>query len=115
MHACLFLTLISIFLSFSQINYEASLPNISPVLPEAANLGQYGYTPLNLSTGRLNYSIPLLNIKAGSIGSPLPLSYSYGSFMPEATPSMTGLGWTAFLGGAILLKKLNSKKSHRYE
>lgn len=87
-------------------NSLKTLPTISPASPESASLGKYGEVPVNLSTGKINYSIPIYTIKAGGQNFPISLSYNYGGFMPEEAPSMVGIGWTMFSGGAIT-RKLN--------
>lgn len=111
--------LLLIFLSlglsiFAQTQEEQTprLPQILPVSPEAASLGKYGDIPVNLSTGKINYTIPIYTIKVGSFELPLTLSYSYGGFMPEEEPTMIGMGWTANFGGAII-RQLKGKADEK--
>jgi len=101
-------------LLFSQNEEESQpkLPQVIPVSPEAASLGKYGDLPVNLSTGKINYTIPIYTIKVGDFELPLTLSYSYGGFMPEEEPSMVGMGWTANFGGAII-RQLKGKPDEK--
>ncbi|MDL2144788.1 hypothetical protein QQY79_19840 [Flavobacterium tructae] len=95
------LFMISSLLVMSQNNATSSLPKIISASPEAASLGQYGGVPVNLSTGQINYTIPIYTIKSGDFEYPLTLSYNYNGFKPEADPTMVGMGWTANFGGVI--------------
>ena len=76
-------------------------PTIAPVSPEAGNLGQYGQIPLNLSTGRMSYSVPLHTLTAHDYSWPITLNYSFGGLILEAKPSIAGLGWLIPSGGVV--------------
>ncbi|WP_163409598.1 hypothetical protein [Flavobacterium ajazii] len=96
-----------IFLCFSQYvisqaQLNPKLPEIISASPEASALGQYGSTPINLSSGQLNISIPIYTIKVGEFEYPLTLSYNYNGFKPDTDPTMVGMGWTANFGGAVI-------------
>ncbi|EZH73880.1 hypothetical protein ATO12_13410 [Aquimarina atlantica] len=54
----------------------AQPPQIFPTSPEAASLGKYGEIPVNLSTGRINHSIPLYTINEAGFSLPISLSYN---------------------------------------
>lgn len=86
---------------FSICSYGQKLPSIAPVSPEAANIGKYGDIPVNLSTGKINYNIPLFTIKEGGFELPIYLSYNHSGLLAEETPGITGLGWTLHSGGRI--------------
>ena len=110
-----------LFLIFLALNFnilaqeeesQPKLPQVVPVSPEAASLGKYGDLPVNFSTGKINYTIPIYTIKVGDFELPLTLSYSYGGFMPEEEPSMVGMGWTANFGGAII-RQLKGKPDEK--
>ena len=85
---------------------DPDLPKIIPASPEAASLGQYGGIPVNLSSGQINYTIPIYTIKVGDFEFPLTLSYNYNGFQPDTDPTMVGMGWTANFGGAVI-RQLN--------
>ncbi|MCA6069227.1 hypothetical protein JI747_018835 [Chryseobacterium sp. RG1] len=87
----------------AQINSNNQLLEpLNIMTPEAANFAKYGGIPINLSTGQLNHSILLYNIKVGSFEIPLSLNYSYNGFKPQVDPSMVGIGWSSNFGGAVV-------------
>ena len=47
------------FLTFAQNTSFDDALTVYPVSPEAASLGKYGEIPVNLATGKINYTIPL--------------------------------------------------------
>ena len=88
---------------FSQIEgpTEPKLPQVFPVTPEAASLGKYGDVPVNLATGKINYTVPLYTIKVKDFEWPIYLSYNYGGLLVEEDPSIVGLGWDFIATGRI--------------
>ncbi|WP_109098333.1 PKD domain-containing protein [Aquimarina sp. AU58] len=90
------------------IGQETNTPNpleealqVFPVSPEAASLGKYGDIPVNLSTGKINYTIPVYTIKVGDFEWPIHLSYNYGGLITEQDHPMTGMGWDLIANGRI--------------
>lgn len=85
------------------LNAQNSDPykNIIPPNPDAASLAKYADFPVDLSTGVVQVSIPLWNIKCGDINVPISLSYHASGIPVAETPSYVGLGWTLNAGGAI--------------
>jgi len=73
---------------------------ISPA-PEAAELGKYGNTPVNLSTGCVNISIPLFELKGKELSLPISLSFNASGFKPQDKPTWVGQGWSLNAGGVI--------------
>jgi len=86
-------------LSGKMISQE--LQQVIPVSPEAASLGKYGEIPVNLATGKINYTVPLYTIDVGGFQWPIYLSYNYNGLVVEQDPPMTGLGWDLMAGGRI--------------
>jgi YD repeat-containing protein len=84
------------------------LNDIYPVSPEAAKLGTYGNIPINLSSGQMNFTIPIYTIKSSNIEIPIYLSYSYSGFKVGSIPSEYGLGWTLVAGG-VITRQVNGK------
>lgn len=82
-------------------NEFVSLKNFTPPSPEAAALGRYGDVPVNLSSGVPEISMPVYEIKSGSLSLPVSLSYhaSGNKLNDVATP--VGLGWVLNAGGSI--------------
>ncbi|WP_074407480.1 MULTISPECIES: PKD domain-containing protein [Aquimarina] len=90
------------------IGQESTSPNpleealqVFPVSPEAASLGKYGDIPVNLSTGKINYTVPVYTIKVGDFEWPIHLSYNYGGLITEQDHPMTGMGWDLIANGRI--------------
>ena len=80
---------------------EPTLPQVVPVSPEAASLGKYGEIPVNLASGKINYTIPLYTIDVNGFQWPIYLSYNYNGLVVEQDPPMTGLGWDLMATGRI--------------
>ncbi|TSE06384.1 PKD domain-containing protein [Aquimarina algiphila] len=87
---------------------ETNAPNplqealqVFPVSPEAASLGKYGDIPVNLASGKINYTVPLYTIKVGGFEWPIYLSYNYGGLVTEQDHAMTGMGWDLMANGRI--------------
>ncbi|WP_282079920.1 PKD domain-containing protein [Aquimarina algiphila] len=87
---------------------ETNAPNplqealqVFPVSPEAASLGKYGDIPVNLASGKINYTVPLYTIKVGGFEWPIYLSYNYGGLVTEQDHPMTGMGWDLMANGRI--------------
>ncbi|MDI9312854.1 MAG: RHS repeat protein [Limnohabitans sp.] len=87
--------------SIAQTNENASINKIFPVSPQAASLGQYGEIPIDLCTGKINYTIPIYTIKVGDFEYPIQLSYNYNGYRPEDIPSNVGYGWSINTSGYI--------------
>ncbi|WP_024771053.1 PKD domain-containing protein [Aquimarina macrocephali] len=83
----------------------AQPPQIFPTSPEAASLGKYGEIPVNLSTGRINHSIPLHTINESGFSLPISLSYNYAGLQVEAIPGAVGLGWD-FIGKGMITRQI---------
>ena len=104
----LFLSIVLAYVSsFStaQGNQDLSkleLPSVAPVSPEAASLGKYGDLPVNLASGRIDYSIPIYTIKEAGFELPVYLSYNHSGLLAEEDPGLVGLGWTLHAGGMIV-------------
>ncbi|WP_074405770.1 PKD domain-containing protein [Aquimarina megaterium] len=80
-------------------------PKIFPTSPEAASLGKYGEIPVNLSTGRMNHTIPLHTINEAGFSLPISLSYNYSGLMVDELPGATGLGWD-FSGKGMITRQV---------
>ena len=76
-------------------------PQIYPTSPEASSMGKYGEIPVNLSTGKINHTIPLHTISEGAFSLPIALSYNYSGLMVEEIPGAVGLGWDLIGNGMI--------------
>lgn len=95
-------TVCALFLTnlYSQ-QVEESKIKLFPLSPQAGSLGQYGELPIDLSTGKINYTIPIYTIKVGDFEYPIQLSYNYNGYRPEDIPSNVGYGWSINTAGYI--------------
>ncbi len=98
-----FLVLISYFVVYSQNDqqFNPGLPQIIPVSPEAASLGKFGDVPVNLSIGKLNFTVPIYTIKVGDFSYPIYLQYNSTGLKTEEDPALVGLGWTLRAEGMV--------------
>jgi YD repeat-containing protein len=76
--------------------------NFFPPTPEANSLIKYVDVPVNYSTGVINYSIPIHNIKLKNLTIPITLSYQSTGLKPSEVASNVGLGWELSAGGKIV-------------
>lgn len=76
-------------------------PDVTPVNPQTASLGRFGNVPINASTGKMSFSVPIYNIAVDGGAMPVSLEYSYGGLILEGAPSLWGLGWNLNAYGSI--------------
>jgi hypothetical protein len=88
------------------------IPNFFPTTPQVASLSKASEIPVDISTGRLNYNIPIFEISEGNFNMPINLSYNYSGLQVDETPGYAGVGWTFNIGGSILhnIKSLNDEE-----
>ena len=72
-----------------------------PSSPQAASLGKYGDVPVNYHTGGATVTIPLYEVKIGSLSLPLSLTYQTSGIRVTDVASRAGLGWTLQGEGVI--------------
>src|ERR1044072_7314014 len=75
---CLMLLIILSSVQTIAQSYSDQLLKVVPPSPNVASLGKYGEIPVSLYTGIPNISIPLFEIKDGSLDVPITLSYHAG-------------------------------------
>ncbi len=95
-----FFTFLSLIKSIAQ-NGSEQLLKVVPPSPNVAALGKYGDVPVSLYTGVPNISIPLYEIKDGSLDLPISLSYHAGGIKVEEIASSVGLSWSLNAGGVL--------------
>jgi RHS repeat-associated protein len=69
--------------------------------PNAASLGKYGDIPVSYHTGLPQISIPIYNLKEGSLSLPIAFSYHASGIKVEEMASWVGLGWSLQAGGVL--------------
>lgn len=80
---------------------KLKLPSTLPPAPNAASLGKFGDIPVSEFTGSAAVSLPLYNIKVGSLNLPVTANYHTGGIKVEEIASDLGLGWALTTGGVI--------------
>ena len=96
----------------AQNNLNNYIPNISVAPPQVATMSKVNEIPVDIATGRINYSIPIFDIKEGDFTMPINLSYNYSGLLVDETPGYAGVGWTFNIGGAVMhvIKGLNDEE-----
>lgn len=96
------LLLLSITIAIAQVQtVEDITKQLIPPSPQAASLGKYGDVPVNYHTGGVTLSVPLYEVKIGSITLPISLSYQTSGIRVTDVSSRVGLGWTLQGEGVI--------------
>jgi YD repeat-containing protein len=72
-----------------------------PPSPNSLGFQTYGNVPVTLFEGMPQISIPIYEVKCGSLSLPISLSYNYNGFYPLQDAGWVGLGWNLNAGGAI--------------
>ena len=89
---------------------------VSPMTPNASALAKYVDVPVSYYTGTPQISVPLYELKSGSLSVPIALSYHASGHKVSEAPSNVGLGWTLMAGGSIArsVRGLPDESSHGY-
>ena len=93
--------MVSHCLTGQEQNPNSLFSNVIPPSPEAMAMGKYGSTPVGLSSGIPNISIPLYTIRHGSLEFPISASYMASGVKVADIPSWIGLGWTLNATGVV--------------
>lgn len=78
----------------SEVEYKSLLKANLVASPEMANLVQNIVYPVDYSTGTVNVSIPLYEIKCGNIKLPITLSYHTSGVKLNTPSGWVGQGWS---------------------
>src|SRR5258708_3823356 len=77
------------------------MPQPVPTSPNVASLGKFGDYPVSYFTGLPGISIPLFEVKSGSLSIPITLSYHASGIKPTDVAGWVGLGWALSAGGQV--------------
>lgn len=77
------------------------MPNPVPATPNVSSLGKYGDYPVSFFSGIPDISIPLFEVKSGSLTLPITLSYHASGVKPTDVASWVGMGWSLSAGGQV--------------
>jgi hypothetical protein len=78
-----------------------NIPNVLPPTPDAFNFTKYGNLPIGISTGTMQYNLPIYNVQSGSLNHSIGLGYSSNGVLVDEMAPRTGINWTLKAGGAI--------------
>ncbi len=99
----LFLPVILFIFSYSfgqeRLGIEEFIPANSP---DIASFSQVNFLPISEYTGKPNITIPLYQIKLGSLTIPIALTYNYGGIKVDAVASSVGTNWSLEAGGNVI-------------
>lgn len=101
---CLVVVLIfNVFVGQGQTVYPEPMVDQSNVsaAPDAQSFENYGNEPTALFEGLPAISIPIYQVRCGSLNMPISLSYNYSGLYPMQEASWVGLGWNLNAGGVI--------------
>lgn len=70
--------------------------------PEKSALSRNIENPIDLSTGGVQFMVPLYEIKVGDFSLPISLNYKSNGFKVSEMASNVGLGWNLEAGGMII-------------
>src|SRR5687767_4295306 len=105
-YCCSIYIIVSVFCNTNLYAQETStsfrnLVKITPISPEAASLGKFGNIPVGYYTGTPQISIPIYDIKVGSIHLPVSLNYHAAGIRVDKTSSSVGIGWALSGSGVV--------------
>lgn len=69
--------------------------------PQTSAMIRYDEMPVNMSTGRVDFNIPLVNIPDKDFDFPISLFYNSDGFKPTEADNYVGHGWALRCGGVI--------------
>ncbi|MBD3588694.1 hypothetical protein [Bacteroides sp. GM023] len=69
--------------------------------PQTSAMIRYDEMPVNMSTGRIDFNIPLVNIEDRDFDFPISLFYNSDGFKPTEADNYVGRGWALRCGGMI--------------
>jgi YD repeat-containing protein len=96
------LLIVSFLLADFQISIAQYRPlKVIPPSPEASSVFKFTEVPVSYFSGLANTSIPLFDIKAGSVNIPVNLSYHARGVRVEEIAPRVGIGWSLHYGGMI--------------
>lgn len=83
--------------------FESSIDKSRLTAPNVASFEKRAKIPVNYSTGQLNFTIPILDVKIDDyLTIPVRLNYTNTGLKPAEIPSWVGNGWDLTVGGQIV-------------
>ena len=90
---------------YAQDKPELQFKTVTPTPPELTSLGRYTLQPPDLSNGRVQQMIHLVDITDNGVSFPLNLYYNYSGFRLKEGTTKMGLGWGLTEGTIIKIVK----------
>ncbi len=72
-----------------------------PMAPNAAALSRFVDVPVSFYTGTPQVTVPIYEVKSGSLSVPISISYHASGHRVDEVASWVGLGWSLNAGGTI--------------
>ncbi|RFS24664.1 hypothetical protein DVR12_05530 [Chitinophaga silvatica] len=88
-------------LTYGQVPEQSALKNLVPKNPVATAFDNYINTPVSLTTGIPEISIPIYTLEVGSYKLPITLSYHASGVKVDDIATAAGLKWSLNAGGSI--------------
>ena len=88
--------------SAQQGSTDTYLNNYVSPAPTAASLGKFVDFPISYYTGTVDITVPIYDLKDGSVSMPISLSYHPSGIRVAELASSVGLGWALNAGGMII-------------
>lgn len=85
----------------SSLEDLSKLTDMLPPSPSASDLMRYSGASANLSSGSVNYSIPLLELSTGKLSTGVAIAYNSNGIKVDQIGSRVGIGWSLLAGGTI--------------
>ncbi len=96
-----------------QDHIKKMMPTPVPQAPNVASLGKYGEYQVSHFTGVPDISIPIYEVKSGSLSIPITLSYHASGVKPTDVASWVGMGWSLSAGGEVA-RQVQGKPDEQY-
>ncbi len=85
-------------LTFTTLFAQGEFGNVTP---QTSDFVKYGEIPISLFTGKMNFEIPIYEIKDKDFNLPISAVYTSDGFKPAKRSGFIGLDWFLNVGGAI--------------
>jgi len=82
-------------------DYSDRIAKFLPPTPNSVAFTKYGSTPVNLSKGTPNITIPIHEINVDGVRIPITLTYDASGILVNELPTAVGLKWRLNAGGGI--------------
>jgi len=95
------ITCLNICNAQSEDPFKPQLKTYTPVSPNTASLGKFGEYPVDFSSGLVDISIPIYEIKSSRLTLPISIKYHASGIKVGDQASCVGLGWALQAGGML--------------